>query len=42
MVLLTIVTNSNPHTLYFDHPIEKKSQATSGFYLHLCTIRGII
>ena len=23
MVLLTIVTNSNPHTLYFDHPIEK-------------------
>ena len=25
MVLLTIVTNSNPHTLYFDHPIEKPS-----------------
>ena len=25
MVLLTIVTNSNPHTLYFDHPIEKSS-----------------
>ena len=23
MVLLTIVTNLNPHTLYFDHPIEK-------------------
>ena len=23
MVLLTIVTNSNPHTLYFDLPIEK-------------------
>ena len=23
MVLLTIVTNSNPNTLYFDHPIEK-------------------
>ena len=23
MVLLTVVTNSNPHTLYFDHPIEK-------------------
>ena len=23
MVLLTIVTNSNPHTLYFDHPIKK-------------------
>ena len=23
MVLLTIVTKSNPHTLYFDHPIEK-------------------
>ena len=23
MVLLTIVTTSNPHTLYFDHPIEK-------------------
>ena len=25
MVLLTIVTSSNPHTLYFDHPIEKPS-----------------
>ena len=25
MVLLTIVTNSNPHILYFDHPIEKPS-----------------
>ena len=25
MVLLTIVTNWNPHTLYFDHPIEKPS-----------------
>ena len=25
MVLLRIVTNSNPHTLYFDHPIEKPS-----------------
>ena len=25
MVLLTIVTNSNPNTLYFDHPIEKPS-----------------
>ena len=25
MVLLTIVTNSNPHTLYFDHPIENPS-----------------
>ena len=25
MVLLLIVTNSNPHTLYFDHPIEKPS-----------------
>ena len=25
MVLLTIFTNSNPHTLYFDHPIEKPS-----------------
>ena len=25
MVLLTFVTNSNPHTLYFDHPIEKPS-----------------
>ena len=25
MVLLTIGTNSNPHTLYFDHPIEKPS-----------------
>ena len=23
MVLLMVVTNSNPHTLYFDHPIEK-------------------
>ena len=23
MVLLTVVTASNPHTLYFDHPIEK-------------------
>ena len=23
MVLLTVVTNSNPHTLYFNHPIEK-------------------
>ena len=23
MVVLTIVTTSNPHTLYFDHPIEK-------------------
>ena len=23
MVLLTVVTTSNPHTLYFDHPIEK-------------------
>ena len=25
MVLLTVVTNSYPHTLYFDHPIEKPS-----------------
>ena len=25
MVLLTIVTTSNPHTLCFDHPIEKPS-----------------
>ena len=25
MVLLTVVTNSNPHTLYFDHPFEKPS-----------------
>ena len=25
MVLLTIVSNSNPHTLYFNHPIEKPS-----------------
>ena len=25
MVLLTIVTTSNPRTLYFDHPIEKPS-----------------
>ena len=25
MVLLTVVTNSNPHTLYFDHPIERPS-----------------
>ena len=25
MVLLTIVTTSNPHTLYFDNPIEKPS-----------------
>ena len=25
MVLLTIVTTSNPHTLYFDHPIKKPS-----------------
>ena len=25
MVLLTVVTTSNPHTLYFDHPIEKPS-----------------
>ena len=25
MVLLTIVTNSNPRTLYFDHPMEKPS-----------------
>ena len=25
MVLLTVVTNSNPHTLNFDHPIEKPS-----------------
>ena len=23
MVLLTVVTTSNPHTLYFEHPIEK-------------------
>ena len=23
MVVLTVGTNSNPHTLYFDHPIEK-------------------
>ena len=23
MVLLTVTTTSNPHTLYFDHPIEK-------------------
>ena len=40
MVLLTIVINSNPNTLYFDHPIAK--QATSVYYLPLCTIRGII
>ena len=25
MVLLTVVPTSNPHTLYFDHPIEKPS-----------------
>ena len=25
MVLLTVTTTSNPHTLYFDHPIEKPS-----------------
>ena len=25
MVLLTVVTTSSPHTLYFDHPIEKPS-----------------
>ena len=25
MVLLTVVTTTNPHTLYFDHPIEKPS-----------------
>ena len=25
MVLLTVVTTSNPHTLYFDHPIQKPS-----------------
>ena len=25
MVLLTVFTTSNPHTLYFDHPIEKPS-----------------
>ena len=25
MVLLTIVMTSNPHTLYFNHPIEKPS-----------------
>ena len=25
MVLLTVVTNSNPHTLYFDHPIKTPS-----------------
>ena len=25
MVLLTVVTTSNPHTLYLDHPIEKPS-----------------
>ena len=25
MVLLIIVTNLNPNTLYFDHPIEKPS-----------------
>ena len=25
MVLLSVVTTSNPHTLYFDHPIEKPS-----------------
>ena len=25
MVLLTVVTTSNPHTLYFDNPIEKPS-----------------
>ena len=25
MVLLTIVTTSNRHTLYFDHPFEKLS-----------------
>ena len=25
MVLLTVVTTSNPHTLYFDHPIKRPS-----------------
>ena len=25
MVLLTVVTTSNPHTMYFDYPIEKPS-----------------
>ena len=25
MVLLTVVTTSNPYTIYFDHPIEKPS-----------------
>ena len=32
MVLLTVVTTSNPHTLYFDHPIEKPS------YIRLLTM----
>ena len=40
MVLLTIVTNSNPHTLYFDHPIEKPSYIR--LLSQLCTICGII
>ena len=26
MVLLTIVTNSNSHTLYFDHPISNRDK----------------
>ena len=39
MVLLTVVTTSNPHTLYFDHPIEKPSYIR--LLLPLCTTRGI-
>ena len=35
MVLLTIVTNSNPRTLYFDHPIEKNKLHPSPLCLDL-------
>ena len=33
MVLLTVVTTSNPHTLYFDHPIEKAKLYPAPFCL---------
>ena len=42
MVLLTIVTNSNPHTLYFDLYTRSKNEATSASCLPRSTIRGKI
>ena len=41
MVLLTIVTNSNPHTVYFDHDIAKPNYIrllSASMYISWCNL----